>query len=405
MIVISVSELTVYIKNLLEQNQRLAALYVRGELSNYKRHQSGHSYFTLKDAGAVIRGVMFRSRAQFLKFEPRDGMKVIVLGHVAVYERDGQYQLYADQIIPDGVGELSLAYNQLKDKLQLEGLFDESRKKKLPVLPKTVGVITSPTGAAVRDIITVSKRRHAGIRLILLPVRVQGVEAPGEICRAIDIFNRLYPVDVLIVGRGGGSLEELWAFNDERVVRAVAASSIPVVSAVGHETDFTLVDFVADYRAATPSQAAELIAPDVRELSRYVGALTSTLEARVRTLMKTRKQKLERLQASRVLRSPHDILSNRQQILDSRTERLRLAFRAVVLDKQNAFRIAAGKLAVLNPLSVLARGYSATRKPNGDLIRRVEDIHVGETVEIVLCDGVVGAQVNYKEETSEKVKD
>jgi len=211
--VISVSELTSTIRSLLENNSRLAALFVRGELSNYKRHQSGHCYFTLKDSGAVIRGVIFRSRAQYLKFEPRDGMKIIVAGHIAVYERDGQYQLYADQLIPDGVGELSLAYAQLKDKLSREGLFDDSRKRALPVLPKTAGIITSPTGAAVRDIITVSKRRHGGVRLVLFPVRVQGVEAPGEICRALDIFNRLYPVGVIIVGRGGGTLVVVWAFD------------------------------------------------------------------------------------------------------------------------------------------------------------------------------------------------
>jgi exodeoxyribonuclease VII large subunit len=402
--VISVSELTSTIKTLLENNHRLAALFVRGELSNYKRHQSGHCYFTLKDSGAVVRSVMFRSRAQYLKFEPRDGMKVIVAGHIAVYERDGQYQLYADQLIPDGVGELSLAYAQLKDKLSREGLFDDSRKRALPVLPKIVGVITSPTGAALRDIITVSKRRHGGVRLVLYPARVQGVEAPGEICRALDVFNRLYPVDIIIVGRGGGSLEELWAFNDEKVVRAIAASMIPVISAVGHETDFTLTDFAADRRAATPSQAAELIVPDVRELGRYIGALTSTLETTMKNLLRGQKQKVERLQNSRVLRSPQDILAARQQALDVKTDRLRQAFRTVVAGKQQSFRVAAGKLAVLNPLAVLDRGFSVTRKPDGTIIRRVSDTEPGEMVEIVLRDGLIAAQVNRKEETCEKSK-
>ncbi|MDF2501603.1 MAG: Exodeoxyribonuclease 7 large subunit [Anaerosporomusa subterranea] len=402
--VISVSELTSAIKSLLENNHRLAALFVRGELSNYKRYQSGHCYFTLKDSGAVIRGVMFRSRAQYLKFEPRDGMKVIVAGHIAVYERDGQYQLYADQLIPDGVGELSLAYAQLKDKLSREGLFDDNRKRALPVLPKTVGVITSPNGAALRDIITVSKRRHGGVRLVLYPARVQGMEAPGEICRALDVFNRLYPVDIIIVGRGGGSLEELWAFNDEKVVRAIAASTIPVISAVGHETDFTLSDFVADRRAATPSQAAELIVPDVRELSRYIGALTSTLETGMKNLLRNHKQKVVRLQNSRALRSPQDILAARQQAVDVKRDRLLQAFRTIVAGKQQSFHVAAGKLAVLNPLAVLNRGYSVTRKLDGTIIRRVSDIEPGEMVEIILRDGLIAAQVSHKEETSEKNK-
>lgn len=402
--VISVTELTATIKNLLENNQRLAAFFVRGELSNYKRHQSGHCYFTLKDTGAVIRGVMFRSRAQYLKFEPRDGMKVIIAGHIAVYERDGQYQLYADQIIPDGVGELSLAYAQLKDKLSREGLFDDSRKQGLPILPKTVGVVTSPTGAAVRDIFTVSKRRHSGVRLVLFPVRVQGAEAPGEICRALEVFNQWYPVDVIIVGRGGGSLEELWAFNDERVVRAIAASAIPVVSAVGHETDFTLADFAADRRAATPSQAAELIVPDVRELNRYIRTLAAALESKMKNRLKTQQQKVEHLQNSRVLRLPHDILAARQQAVDAKMDRLIQAFRATVADKQQSFRVAAGKLAVLNPLAVLQRGFSIVRRPDGTLIRRIADCETGEVVEIILRDGKFAAQVMQKEEISEKNK-
>lgn len=402
--VISVSELTSYIKSLLENNPRLGSLFVRGEVSNYKRHQSGHCYFTLKDSGSVIRGVMFRSRAQFLKFEPRDGMKVIVAGYIALYERDGQYQLYAEQIIPDGIGELSLAYNQLKDKLQREGLFDENRKRQLPVLPRTVGVITSPTGAALRDIVKVSKRRHSGVRLILIPVRVQGAEAPGEICRALDLFNRRYPVDVIILGRGGGSLEELWAFNDETVVRTVAASNIPVISAVGHETDFTLTDFAADQRAATPSQAAELIVPDVRELSRYIGVLASGLQTRIKSLISTQRQKVERLKIARVLRSPQDILATRQQLLDAKTERLHNAFKIMVTSKQHDFRIAAGKLAVLNPLSVLGRGFSVTQRLDGKLVRRIGDVNPGDALEIILYDGVVGAQVNYKSMSDNNTK-
>jgi exodeoxyribonuclease VII large subunit len=247
--ILSVGAVTRYIKTLFEQDGTLADVMVRGEISNFKRHYSGHCYFTLKDSDATLRAVMFRGRAQLLRFEPKDGLKVIAGGQISVFERDGQYQLYVDQLIPEGVGELSLAFAQLKDKLTAEGLFDDARKRPLPALPQAVGIVTSPTGAAVRDIITVAKRRHPGVQLILIPVQVQGPEAPGQIVKALGILNRLRQTDVIIVGRGGGSIEELWAFNDESVVRAIAASELPVVSAVGHQTDFTLADFAADLRA------------------------------------------------------------------------------------------------------------------------------------------------------------
>lgn len=294
MAILSVAAVNRHIKALLEQDETLAGVLVRGEISNFKRHYSGHCYFTLKDSEATLRAVMFRSRAQLLKFEPKDGLKVIAGGRVSVFERDGQYQLYVEQLVPEGMGELSLAFAQLKDKLAAEGLFDESRKRPLPLLPRTVGIITSPTGAAVRDIVTVAKRRYPGVQLILNPVQVQGADAPPQIAAGIGLLNRHGRAEVIIVGRGGGSIEELWAFNDEQVVRAIAASNIPVISAVGHQTDYTLADFAADRRAATPSQAAEIAVPDVREMARYIQTLRTMLEKYILGIAAGRRERLER---------------------------------------------------------------------------------------------------------------
>lgn len=389
----TVSDLTKYIKNLLDRDTRLMSVFVKGELSNFKAHYSGHCYFTLKDAGSQIKGVMFKSRAQFLKFEPRDGLKVVAYGQVTVFERDGQYQLYADQLIPDGVGELSLAFNQLKEKLAAEGLFDESRKQQLPLIPQAIGIITSPTGAALRDIITVAKRRHPGIPLILYPVQVQGLEAPGQIVEAIRAFNRLQNVEVIIAGRGGGSIEELWAFNDEQVVRAIAASSIPIVSAVGHQTDYTLADFAADCRAATPSQAAEMVVPDVYELKRYIQTLQTMLENTMRTYIKQRRQAVCQLRDNRVFTQPEKLLAEHRQLVDSYVERLEQAARNSILTKQQQLKLHAEKLAVLNPLAVLARGFSLTRTPAGQVISAANQVEPGQQLEIILNHGRLEVEV------------
>ncbi|SCM80131.1 Exodeoxyribonuclease 7 large subunit [uncultured Sporomusa sp.] len=389
----TVSDLTKYIKNLLDRDTRLMSVFVKGELSNFKAHYSGHCYFTLKDAGSQIKGVMFKSRAQFLKFEPRDGLKVVAYGQVTVFERDGQYQLYADQLIPDGVGELSLAFNQLKEKLDAEGLFDESRKQQLPLIPQAIGIITSPTGAALRDIITVAKRRHPGIPLILYPVQVQGLEAPGQIVEAIRAFNRLQNVEVIIAGRGGGSIEELWAFNDEQVVRAIAASSIPIVSAVGHQTDYTLADFAADCRAATPSQAAEMVVPDVYELKRYIQTLQTMLENTMRTYIKQRRQAVCQLRDNRVFTQPEKLLAEHRQLVDSYVERLEQAARNSILTKQQQLKLHAEKLAVLNPLAVLARGFSLTRTPAGQVISAANQVEPGQQLEIILNHGRLEVEV------------
>lgn len=391
--IFSISDVTSYIKHVLDRDRTLNSIYVRGEISNFKRHYSGHCYFTLKDSDATIKVVMFRSRSQLLKYSPRDGMKVVVGGKITVFERDGQYQLYADHMVPEGVGELSLAYEQLKEKLAAEGLFDELRKRPLPFMPRAVGIITSPTGAAIRDIITVAKRRHPGISLVLFPVQVQGIEAPGQIADAIRAFNDYGQVDVMIVGRGGGSLEELWAFNDEKVVRAIAASTIPVVSAVGHETDFTLSDFVADRRSATPSQAAEIVVPDIYELGRYIRTLQDLIGTHMQAIVKDKRQMVLQYRQSAALQRPMDLLTDKQQQVDSFLQRLCQVMEQQITAKQHDFSIQAEKLAMLNPLAVLARGYSITRTKEGQIVSDSSQILNDQEIEIFLAKGALCARV------------
>ncbi|GBG55029.1 exodeoxyribonuclease 7 large subunit [Sporomusaceae bacterium FL31] len=393
------TEITRYIKDVFDHNRTLKSVYIRGEISNFKRHYSGHCYFTLKDSGATIKAVMFKSKAQFVKFEPVDGLKVVAGGYVTIFERDGQYQLYVEQLLPEGVGELSLAFAQLKEKLAAEGLFDDARKQQLPLLPKRVGVITSPTGAALRDIVSVAKRRHPGVQLCLIPVQVQGQEAPRQIANALNLFNRLYQVDVIIVGRGGGSIEELWSFNDEAVVRSIAQSNIPVVSAVGHQTDYTLADFAADVRAATPSQAAELVVPDARELYRYVVSIKNLLESSVRNHIQNKKSRLEQNIRSRVLTRPQEIIDAKRQSVDSSLQRLIEIAKKAVVAKQHQFNLAAEKLAMLNPLAVLARGYGIIRTQDGHVINKVTEVVHGQNLEVVLRDGSINIEViSVKEE-------
>ncbi|MEG6585639.1 exodeoxyribonuclease VII large subunit [Dendrosporobacter sp. 1207_IL3150] len=393
MSILTVTEITKYIKELIEKNRTLSNALIRGEISNFKRHYSGHCYFTLKDNGATIRAVMFKSKAQYLKFAPADGMKIVAGGYISVFERDGQYQLYIDHLFPEGVGELSLAFAQLKEKLAAEGLFDEIRKKQLPVLPKIVGIITSPTGAALRDIVTVAKRRHPGVQLCLIPVQVQGIEAPQQIAKALGLFNDKYKVDVIILGRGGGSIEELWGFNDEAVVRAIANSNIPVVSAVGHQTDYTLADFAADLRAATPSQAAELVVPDSKELSRYIMSIRNLLESSSRNIIKNKKLRVEQLNESRVLSNPEEILNSKRQIIDFNIKRLEELFRNSVLKKQHQFKVSAEKLSTLNPLAVLARGYGIVTNTEGHLINKTAEVKIGQNLKVTLSDGEMLVEV------------
>ena len=395
--VYSVSQVNKLIKALVEGERRFANIQVRGEISNFKRYSSGHCYFTLKDAGGVLKAVMFKTAARSLRFEPQNGDTVIAVGRISVYERDGVYQLYTDLMIPEGTGDLMLAFEQLKQKLLNEGLFDESRKKQLPVNPKTVGIITSPSGAAVRDLITVSRRRNKGIKLLLYPVRVQGKEAPAEIAHAIEFMNRNKMADVLIVGRGGGSIEELWAFNEEQTVRAVAASEIPVVSAVGHETDFTLTDFAADKRAATPSQAAEIVVADANAYLNSVAELEKRLKNTVLKRLALSETTLKRLQNSWALSNPQRMLEGRMQRFDFASVRLEQVFNADLTQKQHSCGVLAAKLDALSPLTVLARGYSVTENTDGKIIRSIADVRWGDEIVTQVGDGNVISVVQHTE--------
>lgn len=393
----SVTELTVYIRSLFENDPALTRLRVCGELSNFRRHHSGHCYFTLKDAGASLRCVMFRSRALGLKFEPRDGLRVRVTGNVSIYDRDGTYQLYAELMIADGLGDLGVAYALLREKLMAEGLFDDRRKKPIPFMPRAVGLVTSPTGAALRDIVTVARRRHPGIPLLLFPTLVQGEEAPEQIVRAIRVLDQSDRVDVIVIGRGGGSIEELWAFNDERVVRAVAAATTPMVSAVGHQTDFTLSDFAADLRAATPSQAAELVIPDRTELFRRLWTGQRRLNQSLKHRLIERRLRLERCLQSSLFRRPRELLRDRAQLLDQLEDRLQGAMQGLLQQKGHKLQIAAGKLDLLNPMAVLQRGYSVVRRLDGEIVCRAETVNQGEKLDVWLKEGRLGVAVISRE--------
>lgn len=367
----AVSEVNQYLKQLLESQSDLHHIPVLGEISNFKRYQSGHCYFTLKDEKSALKCVMFKSSASHLSFHPQNGEKVVALGSISVYERDGVYQLYVTAMRRQGVGDLMQAYEALKEKLTKEGLFDESRKKPLPRLPWAIGIITSPSGAAVHDIITVSRRRNKGVKLILYPVSVQGEEAAGEIVHAIDFFHRHHLADLLIVGRGGGSIEDLWAFNEEPVVRAIAASEIPIISAVGHETDFTLSDFAADARAATPSQAAEIAVIDV---AAYRNGIAFYWDKAAKLLEKE--------------------IHENAQLADSLQQELVQAMEAELDAKKHRLSLMAAKLSALSPLTVLSRGYSITTTAGHRAVQGVSDVSVGDTIRTTVADGTISSVVS-----------
>lgn len=388
----SVTEITRHIKCLMEADGVLHSVFVRGELSNFKRHYSGHCYFTLKDGTAQIKCVMFRSRAQYIRFAPADGMQIVAGGNVTVFERDGQYQLYAERLLPEGIGELQLAYEQLKSRLEQEGLFAAAHKKPIPAFVRKIGVITSATGAVLRDIYTVTKRRNWQVALCLYPVQVQGAEAAGEIAHAIEVFNRYYPVDVLIVGRGGGSIEDLWAFNEERVVRAVYNSEIPVISAVGHETDYTLTDFASDLRAATPSQAAELAVFDHAETVRRIRSLKGELFLKARQVLEGKRTRYALCANHRVFREPETLLAQKREILDRQIQRFYQVAELDFFNKQNRLQSALEKLELLNPLGVLKRGYAVVKR-NERLIASAASLKEGDEVKVVFADGSVKARI------------
>lgn len=392
MTVHSVSALTQYIKSMFQSEGLLRNVSVEGELSNYKMYASGHCYFTLKDETASLKGVMFKSRARLLRFQPENGMKVVATGEVSVYERDGAYQLYVERLLPVGAGELSVAFEQLKARLAAEGLFNEEHKKPLPPFPRTIGIVTSLSGAVLRDIYRVSKRRDANVRLVLYPTLVQGEGAAAEIAAAIRFFNEKYPVDLLIVGRGGGSAEDLWAFNEEPVVRAIYDSVIPVISAVGHETDTTLSDYASDVRAATPSQAAELAVPETAALIRRIGECEMRLQKAVKSRLYYERERVERLGGFFLKRPPQVLLAERRQRLDMAAEALDRGMRRALLEKQHAFQVAAEKLEMLNPLHVIRRGYSVVEK-DGTAVRSVKELAAGDGILVRLADGSFDAVV------------
>ncbi len=393
----SVSEINNFLKNIIEAEPELRNVQVIGEVSNFKRYPSGHCYFTLKDAGAVLKCVMFRYKAASLRFEPANGETVVAIGRIAVYERDGVYQLYTDVLLQQGVGDLMQAYNKLKQKLERSGLFAAERKQPLPVNPHTVGIITSQAGAAVRDIITVARRRNSGIKLLLYPVKVQGAGAAAEIAQAVEFFNRHRLAEVLIVGRGGGSVEDLWAFNEERTVCAVAASQIPVVSAVGHETDYTLCDFAADMRAATPSQAAELAVADVEGYRRRVQHLLQRAQGLVSAQLAQYEQRLQVLCSSWALRDSERLFAKQLQRTDAAVQRLREAMASHEQRRQHAFALVAARLDSLSPLAVLARGYTVTQRDDYTLLQSTQQVKWGDELITTLADGTVRSVVQQVE--------
>lgn len=400
--VISVSELNEYVKMLIDNDEILAHVTVRGEISNFTNHRTGHFYLTLKDEGSLIKAVMFRGYASKLKFLPENGMKVIVRGRVSAFVRDGQYQIYIEGMEPDGVGALYIAYEQLKRKLTAEGLFDRSKKKPIPKIPTRIGIITSPTGAAVRDIINILGRRFPLCRPVLYPSLVQGDGAPANIIAGIDYFNETKSADVLIVGRGGGSIEDLWAFNDEALCRRVASSQIPIISAVGHETDFTLCDFAASVRAPTPSAAAELAVPESAELARKIGNVQTRMELLCTQKIKLSRERLARLASSRSLTSPMNLIDDKRMALGVTEEKLYSRMEKILERKKAMLGASAAKLDALNPLSVVARGYSAVFADDGKLIKSVEQTKVGETVSFMLTDGKISAEVKTVEQNERK---
>ena len=396
--IITVSELNEYLKMLFEYDEILRNVYVKGEISNFTNHyKTGHFYFSLKDAGGAVKAVMFRSSAAKLKFMPENGMRVILGGRVSVFPRDGQYQIYAETMEPDGIGSLYIAYEQLKAKLEKEGLFAEFRKKPLPKMPKRIGIVTSPTGAAIRDMIHILGRRFPAAEIVLYPALVQGEAAPASIIRGIQYFNSKKDVDILIVGRGGGSIEDLWAFNNENLVRTIAASEIPVISAVGHETDFTLCDFVADMRAPTPSAAAEIAVPDTAELLHRVSRTQERLSLAVFRNIEANRAHLKRLASARSMTSPMNVIDDKRMALAMEEQRLAGRMEALIAKKRAGFIRDTAKLDALNPLAVIARGYSAIFDENGALIKSVSQTKEGDALSFMVTDGKIRAEVKELE--------
>lgn len=402
MAVLTVSQLNFYIKTIFDDDDKLRSVYLKAEISNFTDHyRTGHLYMSLKDEKSAIKAVMFANSASRLRFRPEDGMRVLVRGYVSVYSVTGQYQFYIEDMQPDGVGALSLAFEQLKKKLSEEGLFDSSHKKPLPEYPSRIGVITSPTGAAIQDICRILARRYPIGEIIMCPVLVQGENAAIQLTQAVRRFNRLRCADVIIIGRGGGSMEDLWAFNDEELARAIYECSIPVVSGVGHETDFTICDFVSDVRASTPSAAAELVSPEEDEILEKIKFFRNKLSDEMNMLLKHSKDKLDSIASSKLLTDRMEFIRNKQMRLDMLSLSIMSSFKQYISEKSNALGAVSSKLDAMSPLKVMSRGYTVVIRDN-KAISTAKDIHMGDNIEIMFADGKAKCTVNERSVSYEK---
>ena len=396
--VLSITQINEYIRAKMDDDQLLNGVAVRGEISNYKVYPSGHHYFTLKDEGAALKCVMFKGNAIRLRFRPENGMKVIAMGKISVYPRDGAYQLYCTAMAMDGIGDLYAAFEQLKKKLEAQGLFDPAHKKPLPKFPGTIGIITSSAGAAVHDMLRILRKRYPLAQVRLLPVRVQGVEAPDEIAGAIRYANAHHLADLLIVGRGGGSIEALWAFNDERVAYAIYHSQIPVISAVGHEPDVTISDFVADLRAATPSNAAELAVPDQDALYQTLDAMSSAMATALSRQLTAARRQYQLLSAHTALQSPVGYLEQRRKSLELLKNRLVSSQAQGIHRAKNRYIGVTAKLDAMSPLKVLTRGYAMAQTEEGSVLKSVSQVNPGDNIKISISDGTLSAAVTEVKE-------
>ena len=403
--ILSVTQVNEYIQGKMNADPLLSQIAVRGEISNYKCYPSGHHYFTLKDQESALKCVMFKGNAFSLRFRPESGMKVIALGRISVYPRDGQYQLYVSSMALDGIGDLYAAFEELKKKLAGKGLFAPEHKKPIPQYPRTIGVVTSSAGAAVHDILRILRKRYPLCAVRLLPVRVQGAEAPEEIAEAIRYANRFRLADLLIVGRGGGSIEDLWAFNDERVAYAIHESEIPIISAVGHEPDVTIADYVADLRAATPSNGAELAVPDRESLMQNLDALNAAMGAALNRQLKLCTQRLDALAASPALRSPTGYLDQKQKDLTLLQNRLSGSQERLLAQRNQRFVGCVAKLDAMSPLKVLSRGYAMAQGEDGRVLRSVSQTELGQKITVRFSDGSVSATVTSIKEASHEQKE
>ena len=390
--ILSVSQINEYIKDRMDRDELLSFVCVSGEISNYKLYPSGHHYFSLKDPGGSLRCVMFKGNAARLRFRPENGMKVLAYGRISVFPRDGAYQLYCEQITPEGTGDLHVAFEQLKVKLQQEGLFDSQHKKKLPLYPRKIAIITSSAGAAIHDMLRILSKRYPLSQVLLLPVRVQGIEAPPEIIEAIDFVNQHRLADVIITGRGGGSTEDLWAFNDEGVARAIYRSEIPVISAVGHEPDVTISDYVADLRAATPSNAAELVVPDQVELREKLLSVQSRIQQAAVQMIKNGRQRINNIESARGLKNPTAYLDEHRMNLEHSQKMLVMQMQQKISMYKQQFGAKSAALDAMSPLKVLARGYSLT-KIGGKILTDSADAKNGDTITVLLKHGEIVAEV------------